>query len=97
MLAFGAPAALADDLVISPEIGVRIHDDVKVEKYRSHTWDGDDLAVGVVIPEDDDVEYYDVPDEVIVEEPALQGHRYVYVNDRLYIVDADRRIVAVVD
>ena len=44
-----------------------------------------------------DVEYYDVPDDVIVATPALKGHRYVYLNDRVYLVDSGRRIVATVD
>ena len=93
-LAFGVPAALADDLIIAPEIGIKFHDDVKVKKYKSHKWDGD-VKVGVVLS--DDVDYYDVPDEVIVATPALKGHRYVYINDELYIVDSNRRIVAVVE
>jgi hypothetical protein len=92
-LTLGAPAALAD-LVISPEIGIKFQDDVKVKKYKSHKWDGD-VVVGTVITED--VEYYEVPEAVIVEEPALKGHRYVYLNDEVYIVDGDRRIVAVVE
>jgi hypothetical protein len=50
-LAFGAPMALADDLIIAPEIGIKFQDDVKVKKYRSHKWDGD-VAVGTVITED---------------------------------------------
>jgi hypothetical protein len=93
-LAFGVPVALADDLVIAPEIGIKLHDDVTVKKYKSHKYDGE-LAVGVVVP--GDVEYYDVPDEVIVAQPALKSHRYVYLNDHVYIVDGDRRIVAVVN
>jgi hypothetical protein len=92
-LAFGIPAALADDLVIAPEIGVKIHDDVKVKHYKSHKWDGD-VVIGTTLP--GDVEYYDVPDEVIVATPALKRHRYVYLNDRVYIVDGNRRVVAVV-
>jgi hypothetical protein len=93
-LTLGVPMALADDLIIAPEIGIKFQDDVKVKKYKSHKWDGD-LAVGVVVPAD--VEYYDVPEEVVVLQPVLKSHRYVYVNDRVYIVDTDRRIVAVVD
>jgi hypothetical protein len=93
-LAFGVPVALADDLIIAPEIGIKFHDDVKVKKYKSHKWDGD-VKVGVVVP--DDIDYYDVPDEVIVVQPAFKGHRYVYINDHMYVVDGDRRIVAIVD
>ena len=93
-LAFGAPLALADDLVIAPEVGVKIHDDVKVKKYKSHKFDGD-VKVGVVIP--GDVEYYDVPDTVVVATPTLKGHKYVYLNDHVYVVDSNRRVVAVVD
>jgi hypothetical protein len=92
-LAFGVPAALADDLVIAPEIGIKFHDDVKVKHYRSHKWDGD-VIIGTELP--GDVEYYDVPDDVIVATPALKSHRYVYLNDRVYIVDSHRRVVAVV-
>jgi hypothetical protein len=92
-LAFGVPAALADDLIIAPEIGVKIHDDVKVKHYKSRKWDGD-VVVGTVLP--GDVDYYDVPDEVIVATPTLKKHRYVYLNDRVYIVNGDRRVVAVV-
>jgi hypothetical protein len=93
-LAFGAPIALADDLVIAPEIGVKIYDDVKVKKYKSYKYDGD-LKLGVVVP--GDVEYYDVPDDVVVVTPALKAHRYAYINDHVYIVDSDHRIVAVVE
>jgi hypothetical protein len=92
-LAFGVPAALADDLVIAPELSVKFHDDVKVKKYKSHKWDGD-LKVGVVVPAD--VEYYDVPDEVVVATPALKSHKYVYLNDNIYVVDSNRKVVAVV-
>jgi Protein of unknown function (DUF1236) len=93
-LAIGAPLALADDLVIAPEIGVKFHDDVKVKKYKSHKWDGD-LKVGVVVPAD--VEVYDVPDDIVVATPTLKGHKYVYLNDHVYVVDSGRRVVAVVD
>jgi hypothetical protein len=90
----GAPVVYADDLVISPEVGVDFHDEVKVKKYKTHKYDGD-LKVGVVVPAD--VEYYDVPDKVVVATPALKGHKYVYLNDRVYVVDNSRKIVAVVD
>lgn len=93
-LMLATPLAFADDLVISPEIGVHFHNDVKVKKYKSHKWDGD-LKVGVVVPAD--VEYYDVPDDVVVATPALKRHRYVYLNDHVYIVDGNRKIVAIVD
>jgi hypothetical protein len=93
-LAFAAPLALADDLVISPEIGIHFHDDVKVKKYKARKWDGD-LKVGVVVPAD--VEVYDVPEKVVVTQPALKRHKYVYLNDRVYVVDDGRRVVAVVD
>lgn len=93
-LAFAAPLALADDLVIAPEVGVKIHDDVKVKKYKSHKWDGD-VQIGVAVPAD--VEVYDVPEDVIVATPTLKSHRYVYLNDRVYIIDGNRRIVARVD
>ena len=93
-LMLATPLAFADDLVISPEIGVHFHNDVKVKKYKSHKWDGD-LKVGVVVPAD--VEYYDIPDDVVVATPALKRHRYVYLNDHVYIVDSNRKIVAIVD
>ena len=93
-LVVAAPLAMADDLVISPEIGIHFHDNVKVKKYKSHKYDGD-LKVGVVVP--GEVEYYDVPDEVIVATPAFKSHKYVYLNDHIYVVDSDRKIVAIVD
>ena len=92
-LALGAPLALADDLVIAPEVSAKFHNDVQVKKYKSHKWDGD-LKVGVVVPAD--VEYYDIPDDVVVATPALKGHKYVYLNDHVYVVDSGRRVVAVV-
>ena len=67
---------------------------VKVKKYKSHKWDGDAM-IGVVVP--GDVEYYDVPDDVIVVTPALEHDKYVYLNDHIYIVDGDRRIVGIVE
>jgi hypothetical protein len=93
-LIVSVPFALADDLVISPEIGVHFHDNVKVKKYKSHKWDGD-AKLGVVVP--GDVEYYDVPDEVIVATPAFKSHKYVYLNDRIYVVDSNRKIVGIVN
>jgi hypothetical protein len=93
-LAFAAPLALADDLIIAPEIGIKFQDDVKVKKYKARKYDRD-LAVGVVL--EDDIDYYEIPDEVIVATPTLKRHRYVYLNDHVYIVDNDRRIVAIVD
>ena len=92
-LAFGAPLALADDLVIAPEIGIKFQDDVKVKKYKSHKWDGD-MKVGVVVPSE--VEVYDVPDDIVVATPALKGHKYVYLNDQVYVVDDGRKVIAVV-
>jgi hypothetical protein len=44
-----------------------------------------------------EVEYYDVSDELVVATPALKGHKYVYINDRVYIVDSGRKLVAVVN
>ena len=93
-LAFSAPLAFADDIVIAPEIGMKFQNDVKVKKYKSHKWDGD-LKVGTVVPAD--VEFYDVPDDVVVATPALKGHRYVYLNDRVYVVDSSRKVVATVN
>src|SRR5260221_7921721 len=93
-LMIASPLAFADDLVIAPEVGVHFHNDVKVKKYKSHKWDGD-LKVGVVVP--GDVDYYDVPDDVVVVAPALKRHRYVYLNDHVYIVDNDRRIIGSVE
>jgi len=93
-LMFGVPGAFADSLTISPEIGVKFHDDVKVKKYRSHKWDGD-ARVGVVVPED--IDEYDIPEDVVVATPALKRHKYVYLNDRVYIVDNHRRIVTTVE
>lgn len=92
-LILGAPLALADDFVFAPEIGVKLQDEVKVKKYKSHKYDGD-LSVGVVVP--GDVEYYDVPDTIVVAEPRFKKHKYVYLNDHVYIVDSNRKIVAVV-
>ena len=94
-LALGVPAALADDLVIAPEIGIKFHDEVKVKKYKSHKYDGD-VVVGTVIT-GDDVEYYDVPEDIVVARPALKRHRYVYLNDHVYIVDSEGRVVAIVE
>jgi Protein of unknown function (DUF1236) len=62
------------------------------KKYKSHKYDGD-LKVGVVVPAD--IEVYDVPDGVIVATPALKAHKYVYLNDRVYVVDSGRRVIAV--
>ena len=92
-LAFGVPAALADDLIIAPELSVKFHDEVKVKKYKSHKWDGD-AKVGVVVPAD--VEYYDVPADVVVATPTLKGHKYVYLNDNVYVVDSNRKIITIV-
>ena len=45
----------------------------------------------------EDVEWYDVPEDVVVATPALKKHHYVYLNDHVYIVDSSRHVVAVVD
>ncbi|MFZ5675655.1 MAG: DUF1236 domain-containing protein [Pseudomonadota bacterium] len=92
-LLFGAPLAYADDFVFAPEIGIKFQDEVKVKKYKSHKYDGD-VKVGVVLP--GDVEYYDVPETIVVAEPRLKKHKYVYLNDHVYIVDSNRKVVAVV-
>ena len=93
-LAFGVPAALADDLIIAPEIGIKFHDDVKVKKYKSQKWVGD-LKVGVVVPAE--IEVYDVPEQMVVRTPRLKGYKYVYLNDHVYVVDSSRKVIAVVD
>jgi Protein of unknown function (DUF1236) len=93
-LAFGGPVTLADTLVLPLEISMRFHDDVNVKKYESYKWDGE-LKVGVIAPAQ--VEYHDVPDDVISATPALKGHKYIYVNEKVYIVDSDRKVVAVVN
>jgi hypothetical protein len=39
-----------------------------------------------------------VPADVIVATPTLKGHKYVYLNERVYVVEpSSRKIVAVVD
>jgi hypothetical protein len=93
-LSVSVPVAMADDIVISPQVGMHFHSDVKTRKIKTHKYDGD-LKVGVVVPED--VEYYDVPEDVVVATPALKGDKYVYLNDHVYVVEPDsRKIVAVV-
>jgi hypothetical protein len=94
-LAISVPVAMADDIVIAPEVGVHFQTDVKTKKIKTYKYDGD-LKVGVVVPAD--VEYYDVPADVVVATPALKGHKYVYLNERVYVVEpSNRKIVAVVD
>ena len=56
-LAFGVPAALADDIVIAPDVSMKFREEVKVKKIKPHKYEGN-LKVGVVVPSD--VEYYDV-------------------------------------
>lgn len=94
-LTLSVPLAFADDLVIAPEIGVQFHNDVKTKKIKSRKHEGD-LAVGVVV-EGDDVEYYEVPADVVVAQPEYKTYRYAYINDRVYLVDTNHRIVAVVE
>lgn len=92
----GTPLALADDLVIAPELGIHFHDDVKVKKYKARKWDKEEVKVGVVLS--DDVDYYDVPEKVIVANPKLKGYKYVYLNDHVYVVEpSSRKVVYVVD
>jgi hypothetical protein len=91
--AISVPIAMADDIVITPEVGMHFHTDVTTKKIKTHKYSGD-LKVGVVVPAD--VEYYDVPADVIVATPALKGHKYVYLNDQVYVVDESHKIVAVV-
>ncbi len=86
------PVAVADDLTISPEVGVQFQSDVKVKKYKSYKYKGD-VAVGVEVP--GDVEYYDVPEDVIVARPALKKYKYVYLNDHVYLVEPSSRKVVV--
>ncbi len=94
-LMFSAPLALADDLVIAPEIGVKFHNEVKTKKIKVHKVDSD-LKVGVVIPAD--VEFYDVPEDVVVATPALKTYKYAYVNEHVYVVEpGSRKIIAVIE
>lgn len=71
-------AALADDLIITPEIGIRFHYDVTVKNYKSSKWDGA-VAMGTVIT-GDEIEYYDVSDDIVVATPTLKSDRYGYLN-----------------
>src|SRR5687767_3459725 len=94
-LLFGAPIAMAQDIIIAPEAGMKFQEEVKVKKIQSMKHEGD-LKVGVVIPAE--VEFYDVPETVVVATPTLKGHKYVYLNDRVYVVEpSSRKIVAVVN
>jgi hypothetical protein len=93
-LMVSVPMAFADDFVIAPDIGIHFHDDVKVKKYKARKYDGD-VKVGVVLS--DDVEYYDVPEKVIVAHPTYKTYKYAYLNDRVYLVDGNRKVIAVVD
>ena len=94
-LAISVPTVKADDLVIAPELGIHFHDDVTVRKYKSHKWDKGDVKVGVVLS--DDVEYYDVPEKVIVANPKLKGYKYAYLNDHVYVVEpSSRKVIYVV-
>jgi len=43
--------------------------------------------VGVPVPRDAAV--YDFPEDAYIEVPELRSYRYVYVNDRLMLVDPD--------
>jgi hypothetical protein len=63
-----------------------------VEQRRPSYRYSNDLAVGVVLPEDG-VTYYDVPEEY-----GVQGYRYTVVNDRTVLVDPrTRRVVQIVE
>jgi hypothetical protein len=93
-LMFSVPMAFADDFIIAPDIGIHFHDDVKVKKYKARKYDGD-VKVGVVLSED--VEYYDVPEKVVVAHPTYKSYRYAYINDRVYLVDNNRKVIAVVE
>ena len=94
-LAISVPLAKADDIVIAPDLGIHFHDDVKVKKYKARKWDKE-VKVGVVLS--DDVDYYDVPEKVIVANPKLKGYKYVYLNDHVYVVEpSSRKVVFVVE
>lgn len=63
-----------------------------VEQRRPSYHYSNDLAVGVVLPEDG-VTYYDVPEEY-----GVRGYRYTVVNDRTVLVDPrTRRVVQIVE
>ncbi len=93
-LMVSVPMAFADDFVFAPDLGIHFHDDVKVKKYKVRKYDGD-VKVGVVLG--DDVEYYDVPEKVIVAQPTYKTYKYAYINDRVYLVDSHHKIIAVVE
>jgi hypothetical protein len=94
-LLVSVPAAFADDLIIAPEVGVHFHNDVKVKKLKARKYDRE-LVVGAVI--DGDIEYYDVPEDVVVVTPRLKSYKYAYINDHVYLVEpSDHRIIAIVE
>ncbi len=69
----------------------RFHSYVVEQRRPSYRYQ-DNVAVGVVLPEDG-VTYYDVPSEY-----GVRDYRYTVVNDRTVLVDPrTRRIVQIVD
>ena len=69
-LAFGAPAAFADELTISPEVGVKIQNDVKVKKYKSYKYKGE-LKVGAVVRPDVEIAETDTEFRITAELPGF--------------------------
>ena len=69
----------------------RFHSYVVEQRRPSYRYQND-LAVGVVLPEEG-VTYYDVPPEY-----GVRDYRYMVVNDRTVLVDPrTRRVVQIVD
>jgi Protein of unknown function (DUF1236) len=84
-----APAVLAGDLVIDPDVKTEFRTYVTKEKMKSY--DMGSIKVGVAVPST--YELQPVPDVIVKKTPKLKGYRYVKVGDRIAIVEPSTRKV----
>jgi hypothetical protein len=95
VLAFGIGGALAQSIVITPEIGTEFKSYVTTQKVAPVELDAE-IAVGTSLP--DTVVLQPVPDVIVTKSPEFQGYRYAVVGSRVVVVEpSTTKIVAVVD
>jgi hypothetical protein len=94
-LAIGIGGAVAQSIVVTPEIGTEFKTYVTTEKVAPVVVEGD-IVVGTALP--DTVVFQPVPDVIVTKSPELKGHRFAVVGERVVVVEpSTTKVVAVVD
>jgi hypothetical protein len=94
-LFMGVGGAVAQTIVVTPEVQTEFKTYITTEKVAPVVVEGD-IAVGTALP--DTVVLQPVPDVIVTKSPELKGHRYALVGSRVVVVEpSTTKVVAVVD